>query len=26
VLCCSIRDDGGGFDSNQAHAARGTRA
>jgi len=23
VLCCSIRDDGGGFDSNQAHAARG---
>ncbi len=23
VLCCSIRDNGGGFDSNQAHAARG---
>jgi signal transduction histidine kinase len=23
VLSCSIRDDGGGFDSNQAHAARG---
>ncbi|HYL65236.1 MAG TPA: ATP-binding protein [Candidatus Methylomirabilis sp.] len=22
VLCCSIRDDGGGFDSSQAHAAR----
>src|SRR6202795_921043 len=21
VLCCSIRDDGGGFDSSQAHAA-----
>jgi signal transduction histidine kinase len=25
VLCCSIRDDGGGFDSNQAHAARGRK-
>jgi signal transduction histidine kinase len=25
VLCCSIRDDGGGFDSSQAHAARGRK-
>jgi signal transduction histidine kinase len=25
VLCCSIRDDGGGFDSSQAHAARGQK-
>jgi signal transduction histidine kinase len=25
VLCCSIRDDGGGFDSSQAHAASGRR-
>ena len=25
VLCCSIRDDGGGFDSGQTHAARGRK-
>ena len=25
VLCCSIRDDGGGFDSSRAHAARGRK-
>jgi signal transduction histidine kinase len=25
VLCCSIRDDGGGFDSSQAHATRGRK-
>jgi signal transduction histidine kinase len=25
LLCCSIRDDGGGFDSSQAHAARGRK-
>ncbi len=25
VLCCSIRDDGGGFDSSQAHAAPGRK-
>jgi signal transduction histidine kinase len=25
VLCCSIRDDGGGFDSCQAHAAPGRK-
>ena len=25
LLCCSIRDDGGGFDSNQAHAAPGRK-
>ena len=25
VLCCSIRDDGGGFDSGQAHATRGRK-
>jgi signal transduction histidine kinase len=25
VLCCSIRDDGGGFDSSQAHTAPGRK-
>ena len=25
LLCCSIRDDGGGFDSSQAHAAPGRK-
>jgi signal transduction histidine kinase len=25
VLCCTIRDDGGGFDSTQAHAAPGRK-
>jgi signal transduction histidine kinase len=25
VLCCSIRDDGGGFDSRQSNAARGRK-